>query len=118
MVYGRGDDGRFILVEDSDGDIWDLDWPVMMVTWGCAEAYCRWKSEEDDLNHRLPTEFEWEKSARGVDGRWYVSGDGFDPSCCHMTDSHKGRFFPADVDSYPIDESVYGVRGLAGNVMD
>ena len=45
-------------------------------------------------------------------------GDGFDPSYCHMRDSHRGCLLPAVVDSYPIDESVYGVRGLAGNMMD
>ena len=70
------------------------------------------------FNHQLPTGFEWEKSARGVDGRWYVWGDAFDPSYCHTTDSHKGRRLPTVVNSYPIDESVYGVRGLAGNMMD
>ena len=118
MIYGRGSDGRFILVADGDGDMWELDWPVMMVSWDCAQAYCRWKSERTGLDYRLPTEFEWEKSAKGVDGRWYVWGDGFDESYCCMADSHKGRRLPSVVDSYPIDESVYGVRGLSGNMSD
>ena len=91
MIYGRDADGQFILVEDVEGDKWELDWPVCMVNWHCAQAYCHWKSERSIHTHRLPTELEWEKSARGVDGRWHVWGDGFDPSYCHMADSHDGR---------------------------
>ena len=54
MICGRGSDGRFILVADADGDMWELDYPVCMVTWHCAEAYCRWKSEQIGQPHRLP----------------------------------------------------------------
>ena len=118
MIYGRSESGRFILVTDADGDVWDPDWPVMMVSWDCAQAYCRWKTKVTGLSYRLPSEFEWEKSAKGVDGRWYVWGDGFDESYCCMADSHQGRRLPSVVDSFPVDESVYGVRGLAGNMSD
>ena len=45
-------------------------------------------------------------------------GEARDPSYCHMTDSHQGHRLPAVVDSYSIDEPVYGVRGLAGNMID
>ena len=76
MIYGRKGDGRFILVPDADGDMWDLDWPMLMVTCHGAEAYCRWKPEMSGQPYRLPTEFEWAKTARGVDGRWYVWGGG------------------------------------------
>ena len=116
MIYSRDD--RFVLLSDSIGNVWHEDWPVCMVTWHCVDAYCKWKSQRIGLNYRLPTEFEWEKSARGVDGRWHVWGDGFDESYCLMIDSHPSHRLPAPVDSYPIDESVYGVRGLAGNKMD
>ena len=46
------------------------------------------------MNYVLPTDLEWEKAARGVDERWFVWGDGFDPSYCHMIDSHQGRRLP------------------------
>ena len=53
-----------------------------------------------------------------MDGRFFPWGDDFDPSWCHMKDSHRGRKVPAEVGSYPVDESVYGVRDLAGNMRD
>ena len=117
-LYGRDDSGRFILVPDADGDLWDLAHPVCMVDWDSAAAYAQWLSEESGYSWRLPSEIEWEKAARGVDGRWYPWGNGFDPSYCCMLESQSGRPFPALVDSFPIDESVYGVRGMAGNMVD
>ena len=120
LIYGRGEDGHFVLTEDAQGDVWDLDWPVCMVSWHCAEAYCRWRSEVKGVNYRLSTSLEWEKAAKGVDGRWHVWGDEFDASYCHMGESHpdQNHRLPVTVDSYPFDESVYGVRGLGGNMMD
>ena len=53
-----------------------------------------------------------------MDGRFYPWGDHFDPSWCAMTDSHRGRRLLAQVDDYPVDTSVYGIRGMAGNVED
>ncbi|MEO2004738.1 MAG: SUMF1/EgtB/PvdO family nonheme iron enzyme, partial [Candidatus Poribacteria bacterium] len=41
-----------------------------------------------------------------------------DPSWCHMKDSHRGRMLPACIGQYPVDESVYGVRDMAGNMRD
>jgi serine/threonine-protein kinase len=118
MIYGRNDKGQFILVIDADGDMWELDWPVLMVDWHCSKAYAEWKSKQTSIQWRLPEEFEWEKSARGVDGRFFPWGDGFDASRCCMRDSHKGQRLPTKVDTFPLDESPYGVRGMAGNVMD
>ena len=118
MIYGRAENGAFILVPDVDGDMWELDWPVIMVDWHCAAAYSAWKAQQSGLSWRLLHELEWEKGARGVDGRFFVWGDGFDPSYGCMRKSQNGRTIPITVDSFPIDESVYGIRGLAGNSCD
>jgi serine/threonine-protein kinase len=116
-VYGRDATGRFVLRPDSDGDVWDPDWPVVLVDWWSAASYCRWWSERSGSRWRLPCELEWEKAARGVDGRTYPWGDLFDPSWCRMRESAP-RVTIAKVGAYPADESVYGVRDLAGNVDD
>jgi serine/threonine-protein kinase len=117
-VYGRDEAGRFVLRPDADGDVWDSDWPVFLVDWHGASAFAAWRAERTGKPWRLLGELEWEKSARGADGRFHPWGDGFDPSWCCMRASHPGRLLPAVVDSYPVDTSVYGVRGLGGNVQD
>lgn len=118
LLYGRDPSGGFALRADADGDVWSPDWPVVMVDWHGAMAYCDWLSRVDGGAWRLPMQLEWEKAARGVDGRYYPWGDHLDPTWCCMRDSHGDRMLLAAVDSYPEDESPYGVRGLGGNVMD
>lgn len=115
MVYGQGEDGRFYLREDTDGDMWSPDWPVVMVDWWCGQAYARWLAERSGLPWRLPIAREVEKASRGVDGRDYPWGDAFDATFCCMAGSHRGRPCLASVYAFPIDESPYGVRGTAGN---
>jgi serine/threonine-protein kinase len=90
----------------------------MGISWHDAVSYCAWRSERDGREYRLPTGEEWEKAARGVDGRWYPWGWGFDPSLCSMRESRKERTAPVAVEEYPEDRSVYGVSGLAGNTSD
>jgi serine/threonine-protein kinase len=112
-----GADGTLSLPEvDADGDRWDLGWPVFAVSWHDAVDYCRWRSERDGRPYRLPTSVEWEKAARGVDGRWYPWGNDFDPSLCNVRDSTAGRAMPVAVEACPADVSIYGVRGMAGNI--
>ena len=115
MIYGRTAAGRFELCPDADGDTWDLEWPVFMVDWWGAAAYARWAAARSGRQWRLPAEPEWEKAARGVDGRLYPWGDALDHSRCNMRGSRPGRPLPAVVDSFPVDESPYGVRGMGGN---
>ena len=74
MVYGQNPDGSFKLVPDADGDMWHLDWPVILISWDAAIAYASWYSDQRAEQWRLPFELEWEKSARGVDGRIYPWG--------------------------------------------
>lgn len=118
LFYGRDADGRFVLVPDRDGDLWQPDWPVIFVSWHDAVAYAAWRAERDQLPWRLPTELEREKAARGVDGRLFPWGDHLDPAFCCMERSYPGRPTPHPVSAFPLDESPYGVRGLAGGSRD
>ena len=118
MIYGQDGKGAFVLVPDADGDRWEEDWPVCQVNWRGASAYAKWLAEKSGQPWRLPGALEWEKAARGVDGRFFPWGDSFDPSWCCMRQSHAKRMLPADVQAFPVDESVYGIRGLAGNMRE
>jgi formylglycine-generating enzyme required for sulfatase activity len=114
VLYGRDPSGKFVLQPDREGQIWDPDMPVVLVDWSCAEAYSAWKGN----GSRVPTVLEWEKAGRGVDGRFFPWGDYLDPVWCSMTQSHALLRAPSRVDSYSIDVSPHGIRGLAGNVRD
>ena len=91
--------------------------PVRWVSWDDARAFCRWASEATKRNVHLPTEAEWEKAARGPDGRRYPWGDER-PTRDHcncgawpITTTPVGRYSPQG-DSY------YGCADMAGNVWE
>ncbi|MFT4624346.1 MAG: sulfatase activating formylglycine-generating enzyme, partial [Myxococcota bacterium] len=114
-------DGRFATRVDADGDKWGDDWPAMLVTWHAAHAYANWREARDGLPWRLPCELEWEKAARGVDGRLYPWGDRFDPSWCATrvgVSATLGRALPLPVTAFPGDTSPYGVRGMSGMIRE
>lgn len=99
-----------------EGHLWKL--PVHLVDWFDAREYCRWLSKKRGQQLRLPTEAEWEKAARGTDGRCYPWGDKFDPTFCLMRDSRPFLQQPEPVGSLPTDMSPYGVRDMAGGMRE
>jgi len=118
MIYGRDEAGRFILMPDAEGDIWHPDWPVCMLDWFSTKAYATWRASRDGKGWRLMLEQEYEKAARGVDGRFHPWGDVLDPSWCCMYNSHRKQPLPTLITDYPVDVSVYGIRGLGGNMRE
>ncbi len=93
--------------------------PVYGVSWEDAVAYAAWKSKKDGRTYRLPTNEEWEKAARGADGRLFPWGDVFDWSFCKTAESRERK--PAEqeaIGAFPKDESPYGVRDMAGSIRE
>lgn len=84
--------------------------PVVFVNWDSAVAYSEW------LGARLPSEAEWEKAARGIEGRLYPWGNEFIAAHCNTSESGSDGTRP--VDAHPGGASPYGVLDMAGNVWE
>lgn len=96
----------------------ELDIPVFGIDWDDADAFCAWRTEVSGREYRLPTEDEWEKAARGVDGRCFPWGSHFDPIFCKSRSSRPYSPMAEPVGRFTVDTSPYGVRDLAGGVRE
>lgn len=90
--------------------------PVVGVYWHEAVAYCRWLSAQIGQTFSLPTEAEWEKAARGPDGRIYPWGNTWESGRANSYEAGVGVTTP--VGQYPAGASPYGVLDMAGNVWE
>ena len=100
------------------------DFPVVYVSWDAAQTYCAWAGK------RLPTEAEWEKAARGTDGRLFpwgnsnVKGDLLNFADCNTDFDWSFKRFDdgfedtSPVGNYPAGASPYGALDMAGNVWE
>ena len=98
------------------------EYPANYLSWFRSEAYCRWAGK------RLPTSEEWEKAARGTDGRMFAWGEA--PLTCELAHQGRSSVFDACLDAnelpnrpvpnhlYPDGASPYGLLGTMGNVRE
>jgi formylglycine-generating enzyme required for sulfatase activity len=92
------------------------DYPVVCVTWEDAFLYCRWLAETTGKAYCLPSEPEWEKGARGADGRIYPWGNGWDSVRCNAEEGISRK--ATSVGTYLNGASPYGLLDMAGNVWE
>lgn len=86
------------------------DHPIAGMTWFDAVAFATWRGK------RLPTNLEWEKAARGTDGRLYPWGNDFDNDKCNSNESFLNQ--TTNVYKYENGRSPYGCYDMAGNVFE
>ena len=90
---------------------------MVNVSWQDAQAYCQWLSEKTGKSYRLPSEAEWEKAARGADGRVYPWGNEWDAAKCNTRESKIQGTSPVGQFS-TLGDSPSGCADMVGNVWE
>jgi len=99
--------------------------PVVLVSYEDALAFAKWKGKQDNQNYRLPTAQEWEKAARGEDGRYFPWGNQWEPkatnwggSGLNYTSAISGAKHQRCNANFRKSRSPYGVEDMSGNVFE
>lgn len=90
--------------------------PVVLISYEDALAYINWRSQQDNLSYRLPTALEWEKAARGTDGRYFPWGNQWQNEATNW--AKNGPYGTSAIASYPLSRGPYGHEDMAGNVFE
>ncbi|MGD1858268.1 MAG: formylglycine-generating enzyme family protein [Leptolyngbyaceae cyanobacterium] len=90
--------------------------PVVLISYEDALAYSAWRSERDGVTYRLPTTLEWEKAARGTDGRYFPWGSEWRDDGTNW--AKNGSYGTSEIGIYPLSQSPYGIEDMAGNVFE
>ena len=90
--------------------------PVVLISYEDALAYAEWRSQRDGVTYRLPTAHEWEKAARGTDGRYFPWGNTWQNEATNW--SKNGPYGTSRIGSYPVSQGPYGHQDMAGNVFE
>ncbi|MEK7467914.1 MAG: protein kinase [Planctomycetota bacterium] len=93
---------------------WKPEWPTFSISWFDAAAFVAWKSAREGRLYSLHHEEEFDKAARGVDGRKYAFGDYGEQAWFHSAHSYPDRKSPMPVGTFATDVSPYGVRDATG----
>ena len=111
------DDGKITGPDDQLPGVYLLaNSPRVNASWYEAHAYCEWLSKRLGLEVWLPTEEQWEKAARGDDGRLYPWGNRFDAAKCNCAETGIGR--PSAVGMFPDGASPFSALDMSGNVLE
>lgn len=90
--------------------------PVVQVSWWDVWQFCRWLTTKTGQKYRLPTEAEWEKAARGTNGRRFPWGDQWEPRFCNAEYRFRGT---TPIDYFEANNiSPYGCVDMCGNVFE
>lgn len=91
------------------------NFPAANVSWQDAAAFCEWLGRKKGLTIRLPTEAEWERAARGIEGNKYPWGNEWNKAAI-VTKESGGKV--SAVKSFPLNRSPFGAFDMAGNVWE